>query len=457
GYTAFPGGRSGFISSDRDGSERIYSFDLMLEPFTECTKEAPDNLCFRFQTPAGATIPGIPIHPRWDFGDGTVVEQETVEHCYERPGNYTVVLDLIDNATGNIFLKGEPRTIAAQRREQLRIGLSNAPVHGKAVELDAQRTDLKGFTPERCTWDLGDGTIMAGAVVKHSWSAPGSYNLRLDVQGMDALSGSYRSHCITRTIEVTRKGEVAENAATVTPKEFDYQELPADLFALSFLVGDDSDFHIELFASKERVGLNDARFVEVKRFYPVYERYDTERGVFSYTVGQTGDLASAYAVFKKILELHFMSAEVIMVKDEQVADLSALETLNISNLANTVIRSSTVRFANGSWAIEPSFVPQLKKIQDLLLKNPTLDIAIEAHTDAVGADDFNLELSQKRAQSIVDHLAKAGIDRERLMPIGQGENHPIADNAKEAGKALNRRVEFRLAAREEQQASQHRE
>lgn len=457
GHTTFPNGRSGFISSDRSGQETILAFEHILEPFTNCTEEPPDNLCYRFQTPAGASLPGLPILSRWDLGDGTVVEGHVVEHCYATPGDYTVVLDLIEEPNGTIFLKGEPRTVRAARREQLRIGIPATVNHGRAVELEAQRTDLKGFTPERCTWDLGDGTSRIGNRLQHEWSAPGTYTVRLDVQGMDALSGRMRSYCVTRKLEVYKRGETPP-ASTITPgNSFVYQELPADHFGLSFLVGDDTDFMVELFASKERVGLNDARFVEVRKFYPVYERYDPKRGMFSYTVGQGGDLASAYEVYKKMKELRFMEAEVIVLRNEKVADLSSLEMFSVEELVNTVIRSSTVRFDNGSWAIHRSFLPQLDKVRKLLEKYPELDIAIEAHTDDVGADDFNLELSQKRAQSIVDHLVQGGITAERLKPIGQGENHPIADNSKSAGRALNRRVEFRLSAREEQQASQHRD
>ncbi|MEL7209775.1 MAG: OmpA family protein, partial [Actinomycetota bacterium] len=63
-------------------------------------------------------------------------------------------------------------------------------------------------------------------------------------------------------------------------------------------------------------------------------------------------------------------------------------------------------------------------------------------TDSSGPDDYNMALSEARAQSVVAYLQAAGIGPERLNAVGAGETEPIADNDTDEGKALNRRVEF---------------
>jgi len=73
----------------------------------------------------------------------------------------------------------------------------------------------------------------------------------------------------------------------------------------------------------------------------------------------------------------------------------------------------------------------------LLNDNPNITIELSAHTDMKGNDEFNQELSQKRAQSCCDFLIKHGIEKERLTPVGYGKTKPVV-----ADKALNKKYPF---------------
>lgn len=87
--------------------------------------------------------------------------------------------------------------------------------------------------------------------------------------------------------------------------------------------------------------------------------------------------------------------------------------------------------------------PQLEEIAKLLKSRATLQVLVVGHSDAQGALEYNRELSQRRAQSIVEALsAQHGIARERLTAVGVGMAAPVASNRDEAGRALNRRVEL---------------
>jgi outer membrane protein OmpA-like peptidoglycan-associated protein len=96
--------------------------------------------------------------------------------------------------------------------------------------------------------------------------------------------------------------------------------------------------------------------------------------------------------------------------------------------------------------LEGSFT-ELQKIKELLSKNPGLKVEISGHTDNVGSKEFNLQLSQKRAESVVQFLVSNGIDKSRLIAVGYGETRPIADNSSEAGRTENRRTEMKIAGR----------
>ena len=107
----------------------------------------------------------------------------------------------------------------------------------------------------------------------------------------------------------------------------------------------------------------------------------------------------------------------------------------------------TIYFAFNKAAIKPVSFPLLNEVAQALKDNPTIKVEIQGHTDSVGNDNFNLKLSQKRAESVKAYLAKHGVDASRMVPKGYGENVPIADNQTADGRSQNRRVEFIITER----------
>ncbi|MFC2090103.1 OmpA family protein [Bacteroidota bacterium] len=87
---------------------------------------------------------------------------------------------------------------------------------------------------------------------------------------------------------------------------------------------------------------------------------------------------------------------------------------------------------------------ELEKVIDFLQMNPSVRIEISGHTDNTGSADYNLELSRKRAESVVNYLIKNGVRSERLVSKGYGDTMPFADNVKDEGRARNRRTELKV-------------
>jgi outer membrane protein OmpA-like peptidoglycan-associated protein len=88
--------------------------------------------------------------------------------------------------------------------------------------------------------------------------------------------------------------------------------------------------------------------------------------------------------------------------------------------------------------------PELNRLVRLLRENPRLRLRIGGHTDSKGSDEYNLRLSQDRAQSVVNFLVENGIDRTRLEAKGYGEAVPVATNETSEGRQRNRRTEFEI-------------
>lgn len=97
--------------------------------------------------------------------------------------------------------------------------------------------------------------------------------------------------------------------------------------------------------------------------------------------------------------------------------------------------------------LRPESMPELERLVKLMKDVPTLKIEISGHTDNVGSELYNQELSEKRAKAVVDYLVAKGVDRNRLTYKGYGLTQPIASNETEEGRAMNRRTEFKVISR----------
>ena len=102
-------------------------------------------------------------------------------------------------------------------------------------------------------------------------------------------------------------------------------------------------------------------------------------------------------------------------------------------------------FDSDSYILKQESLIELEKLLQFLIKNPNIAIQLLGHTDNVGSDQHNLELSTNRAKAVYDYLLSKGINAQRLSFKGYGESIPIDSNDTEAGRANNRRTEFRIS------------
>jgi len=103
-----------------------------------------------------------------------------------------------------------------------------------------------------------------------------------------------------------------------------------------------------------------------------------------------------------------------------------------------------VQFESGKDVLTKGSLPILDKVAKVLKENKSYDLEINGYTDNVGDKDKNMVLSQKRAESVKQYLESKGIQADRLFAHGYGETNPVADNTTAAGRAKNRRVEFKV-------------
>ena len=103
-----------------------------------------------------------------------------------------------------------------------------------------------------------------------------------------------------------------------------------------------------------------------------------------------------------------------------------------------------IEFETGKATIKSKSFPLLDKIAKTFIENSNYIIEVQGHTDNTGKAEVNKKLSDKRAHAVKDYLVKKGVAAERMTAVGYGPDMPIADNKTKAGRAKNRRVEFKI-------------
>ncbi|MEO6633662.1 MAG: OmpA family protein, partial [Mucilaginibacter sp.] len=120
---------------------------------------------------------------------------------------------------------------------------------------------------------------------------------------------------------------------------------------------------------------------------------------------------------------------------------------------NKPIRIKNILYDFDKATLRPESKSDLDSLVKILADNPGFEIELASHTDSIGSDVYNLNLSQLRAQECVNYIISKGVNKDRLYAKGYGKNRPIAPNTfpdgtdNPAGRQLNRRTEFTVVKR----------
>ncbi|MEQ1544569.1 OmpA family protein [Methyloglobulus sp.] len=158
---------------------------------------------------------------------------------------------------------------------------------------------------------------------------------------------------------------------------------------------------------------------------------------------KTDELAVTNAGAKRNeVRLEARTAEADAAK-AQVAELLALNAQKTDR--GMVITLGDILFSTGKSQLKPDGVRNVQKLGDFLIKYPQTKVSVEGHTDSVGSNSYNQDLSDRRAYSVRSALTDMGISNDRVATHGYGEEFPVASNNNAESRQLNRRVEIILS------------
>lgn len=121
----------------------------------------------------------------------------------------------------------------------------------------------------------------------------------------------------------------------------------------------------------------------------------------------------------------------------QLADMHAKQTER-----GLVLTLGDVLFDTGQATLKAGAQSTLERLASFLKESPDSSVIIEGHTDSVGSDDYNMQLSQRRADAVRTALLERNVESQRIQAIGKGKGEPVATNSTAAGRQQNRRVEI---------------
>ncbi|KUG23882.1 outer membrane protein a precursor [hydrocarbon metagenome] len=136
---------------------------------------------------------------------------------------------------------------------------------------------------------------------------------------------------------------------------------------------------------------------------------------------------------------------------EVLARSEAAAVTREGNLLSVTFKGD-VTFDTNSAELRPGLYNEINRVAGVLNQYPDTLIRVEGHTDSKGSDEYNMDLSKRRANNVKTLLVMRGVAENRIEVVGYGKTMPVATNDTEAGRQKNRRVEIRIAPKAQTQA-----
>ncbi len=194
--------QTGYFASNRRSEDEIYKFESTIIRKAVCDTLQENNYCYRFYEENAVKYDTLPFRYEWNFGDGTKASGSVVEHCFSKPGVYTVQLDAVNLLTKEISYNEKTETVVVSAIEQPYISAPDKIDSNKNISLSADSTNLPGWKISRYYWNFGDETIAVGNNVTKSYLKPGIYNIQLIVTGEPVPGEAAKEACVSKNIIV---------------------------------------------------------------------------------------------------------------------------------------------------------------------------------------------------------------------------------------------------------------
>lgn len=476
--------------------EAWYNMDAPRPDFskTDCQAQKAEDYCYQFEDKGGLISDSLPFSYIWDFGDGKQLEGEKVRHCFDLPGLYPIQLIVVDPLTGQQISVLSEYELDVRDLHQVYIDTYDTVALGQTFDLDALKSDLDGCKINSVWWDFGDRESSPGPVVSYQYFQEGTYRVQMVVSGTSEDGKQACSKCSFKEITVIKgHRQSGKNADFGNPISVNSEnDIPNGTILLEIEKEGYEARKISFSPSTTEALFNDQVSLE-KKANAASPKFESEAPK---AISSTGDpntlvkinvkeagtnamLSSARIIVKNAKNSELIGAyklaengEIYLPLDkteiyylyvqhdgylserELIGPVNSLDKLSANIKLRRIQIGSTwelkdVYYDYGKSQIRNDAAWELTKFAEFLRENPELRVELSSHTDARGSDDFNLKLSEERAQSALTFLLDRGIPSTQVTAKGYGETMLRNQcgngvNCTEAKHQENRRTEIRI-------------
>lgn len=189
----------GYVTSNRQGKERIYYFEETFPKFDNPQPYEEENLCYTFYESSAENYDASEFSFKWSFSDGATISGLEVDHCFKGPGTYDVALSVYDKTTNEEMFSLVNFPFEIEHKEQLKINCLAGVIHvGQKIQFDVDASGVKQFQPTKFYWDFGQGSRVKGKQVSTEYKKPGTYRVMCGT-----IDDNDRSVRVSNYIEIT--------------------------------------------------------------------------------------------------------------------------------------------------------------------------------------------------------------------------------------------------------------
>jgi outer membrane protein OmpA-like peptidoglycan-associated protein len=425
-------GETGYFSSNRSGSDQLWSYEMSFPVFDDCDSLVNDDFCYTLLEETAYELGGIEsLVYQWDI-NGVKKFGYEIDYCFPCPGEYVISVDIIDTIVKKTYANQASYTLELSKEEQPYITSPDSIQIGQEFALDPSKTYLPGVEIDFYYWIISDGTLFMTKNPTHTFEKLGEYQVTLGIIG--TKYGEPFKDCsykyVVATSEPIAQTPVAQVKIPMDTFEQEGQLTESDRPKMS----SDSTViihSIEIAQSASQLSDSSDVLAPARENYRVNISYDS---IFRYSVGEWLNISEAHDIWINMMELGYEDASIFTHERKLDKDLPLNSPFYLEN----------VEFDNNKWVVREEAKENLGILVLLLKEYKDVRLLITAHTDNVGRTADNLVLSEKRANAILEYFFNTGIDKNRLDGIGLGDTKPRNSNDTQEGRSSNRRVEFKL-------------
>lgn len=303
-----PDKSNGFFASNRDSKNRnddIYRFTKRRPEFTECVNQVEDSYCYRFYDENAQNELPVKCFFEWDMGDGTVIRDLKVQHCFPGPGSYVVSLNIVDSMSNEEIFNYLAYEVELERTEQAYITVADTHEVGIPVDLHAFDCHLPKINIRDYYWDFGDGDMKIGVEVDHLYTRPGKYTIQLGVIGEEKNTGKPVRFCVLKDIQIVPPGTIKLDGSPLKDRaNKDSPDSMTTKFNSSEM--DSANYRVQLGTSLSKLTLDPMNFRGLEGVVEVIEAQ-----YFRYFYGESTTIDSAIVSLREMQGIGYDNATIL--------------------------------------------------------------------------------------------------------------------------------------------------